>query len=277
MGYYQIKMDPDSIYLTSFIILNQQFEFLRMPFGLSNAPRTFQAAMLAFFRDFKFVKVYLDDILVHSKSEIEHYIHLIKVLNRLKESNISLKWSKTHFCKPLVVYLGHEISAQGIRADTSRIDSFKIEAPRTKKQLMRTIGILQRFQPFLKNASEELLFITNKLNKNLKLSWSETDTQDLIRIVDKIKARTILSFPNWNAKMELETDASLNAVGGVLFQNSNIIGFFSAKLTESERSYSIPEKEFLAIYKSLTHFKTLVFGVKIHPKVDNKNIPEELV
>jgi hypothetical protein len=105
MGYYQIPIKSEDISKTAFILAGEKYEFLRMPFGLANAPRTFQHTMNGLLKDFDFVKVYLDDILIHSKNIEEHFTHLRAVLETLKNVNASINWEKSNFAKAEVNYL----------------------------------------------------------------------------------------------------------------------------------------------------------------------------
>jgi hypothetical protein len=133
LGYYQISMKPEDIHKTSFMICNQQYEFLRMPFGLANAPRTFQRAMNNLFYDYDFVKVYLNEILVHSTSIEKHYEDLKRVFEKLKEINASINFEKSNFNVKTVCYLGSIISEDGIKADISRFWKYERLVPKTKK------------------------------------------------------------------------------------------------------------------------------------------------
>ena len=270
-GFYQIPVAAEDQHLTSFVILNKQYEFTRMPFGLSNAPRTFQSTMTDMLGSLNFVKIYLDDILIHSSSVEEHEEHIKTVLQILEENMVSINWEKTSLMKDLVKYLGHILSSQGVQPDTTRINSLTFKEPRTKREIMRTLGTLQWFRPFLRNAAEKLRFLTEKLRKGNKKRWSEQDTKSLESVVAEIKEQTLLNYPDWNSKMEIETDASDYAIGAVLKQSNKLLGFYSHILSGSECRYSTPEKEFYALLRALEHFRTLVFGQTIIVSTDSRN------
>ena len=272
MGVYQIPVAENDRHLTSFVILNQQFEFTRMPFGLCNAPRTFQSAMMGLFGHLSYVKICLDDILVHSTSIESHKKHLYEVLQILLDNGISINWSKTHLRRTEVKYLGHILSAEGCRPDISRIDNLKLQPPKNKREAMRVLGTLQWFRPYINQASHKFLFLTQKLKKDEHFQWSQDDTSKLFKIVSEIKQQTLLSYPNWLYEFTLETDASNYAIGAVLKQKGKLIGFFSYTLSGSELNYSITEKEYFAILKSTEHFRTIIFGQKILIYTDNRNI-----
>lgn len=121
MGYYQIPIETSDILKTAFILAAEVFEFTRMPFGLTNAPRTFQRVMNTILGDLFYVKIYLDDILIHSKSIQEHVLHLKTVFQRLTTADASINFEKSNFAQYSVKYLGNEISEKGIKPDVRRV------------------------------------------------------------------------------------------------------------------------------------------------------------
>jgi hypothetical protein len=168
MGYYQIPVAKEDTYKTAFSLDKGHYEFLRMPFGLSNAPRTFQHAMNKLFKEFTYVKVYLDDILVNSPTEEIHCLHLQNVLNILKNQGIAINFSKSNLFKNEVVYFGHLISSDGIKADISRVSTFENYILKTAKQLQRTIGLINWFRLYIKNLSIKMASLIDKIKKNKK-------------------------------------------------------------------------------------------------------------
>ena len=129
MGYYQIKMDEKAIKYTSFVLGDHQYDFCRMSFGLSNAPRTFQRAMRALFKDQVFIKGYLDNILIHSRTQEDRLEHINIFYNIVKENKLSVNYEKSYFWKAEVTYLGNIINADGIRADISRVNTSTTSDP----------------------------------------------------------------------------------------------------------------------------------------------------
>ncbi|MGL6130107.1 MAG: reverse transcriptase family protein [Fusobacteriaceae bacterium] len=123
LGYYQIKVKPEDQNKTAFVVQEGHYKFLRMPFGLTNAPRTFQRAIESIFHDTTFVKIFLDDILIFSKSINEHAEHLEEVLKILKEESISINFNKSKFASREVKYLGLIVNADGIKPDISNVEN----------------------------------------------------------------------------------------------------------------------------------------------------------
>ncbi|KRH91864.1 putative LTR transposable element, partial [Pseudoloma neurophilia] len=149
---------------TDFSILGDKYEFLRLPFGLKNAPFFFQKTMYRILSKFNYVKVFIDDILIYSKNINEHYEHLNTILKHLLENNVSINPEKCHFAKESVKFLGYEINENGYCADTSRVEKFdNFKPPTSKKKIMSLVGTLQWFRPFVPNMSKKLLPITDKL------------------------------------------------------------------------------------------------------------------
>ncbi|KAG0438776.1 Retrovirus-related Pol polyprotein from transposon 17.6 [Dictyocoela muelleri] len=141
LGYYQIPMAEESIKYTAFSFNNKRYDFMRMPFGLSNAPCTFQRAMDSLLGNLKFGKVYLDDIIIDSEYESRHLQHLEEVLNLMQINNISINYEKCEFFKKEVSFLGHTISVDGIKANLDRLEPLKNIKPRNKKHIQRIVGI----------------------------------------------------------------------------------------------------------------------------------------
>eukprot|EP00477_Mikrocytos_mackini_P002447 GAHX01002736.1.p1 GENE.GAHX01002736.1~~GAHX01002736.1.p1 ORF type:complete len:1367 (-),score=220.68 GAHX01002736.1:80-4180(-) len=271
-GYYQIGILEEDIPLTSFSLNDQQYEFLRMPFGLCNAPHTFQRAMQYLFGTHPFIKCYLDDVLIHSQSSQEHCKHLETFFNIVKDNGLAINYDKSHFNKDNVKYLGYLVDKEGIRPDLSRMDTFDLTEPKNKKQLKRIIGLIQWYRPFIKNLSDKLAFLTSMTRDTEKLTWDGDKTNLLKDLLNEIKEQTLLHFPDFANPFELTVDASNTGLGGVLYQDNKIIGFFSKKLTETEKNYSIVERETLAILRSIEHFKTIIFSNKIYVHSDNRNL-----
>eukprot|EP00477_Mikrocytos_mackini_P000180 GAHX01000190.1.p1 GENE.GAHX01000190.1~~GAHX01000190.1.p1 ORF type:complete len:526 (+),score=71.90 GAHX01000190.1:1842-3419(+) len=271
-GYYQIPVNPEHQFLTSFVLGDKQYEFLRMPFGLTNAPRTSQNAMNNLFNEFKYVAVYLDDIVIFSTSFKEHKEHVKRVLDRLKEHSISINFEKSSFNKPSINYLAHIISKNGILPDISRVSSIENFTPKTKKQIRKVVGFLQWFRNFIPQLSKRIHSITEKTKADTTFSWTNKDSQTVKEIIDELKQKTLLQHPDLNSSFVLQTDASDYAIGAALLQNNKPIGFFSAKLSTTEQRYSIVEKETYAILRALRHFKTLVFNSLVHIETDNANL-----
>ncbi|KAG0442508.1 Transposon Tf2-9 polyprotein [Dictyocoela muelleri] len=275
-GFHNIEIAEEHQHLTSFVLPWGQYEYTRIPFGIKTAPRYFQSVMSSIFRDLPYVKIFIDDLLISSNSIKEHYEHLKEVISRLIKMNISVNFKKSNFFKEEVVYLGNKISKYGIQADTGRIDLIKFKIPEigkvTLKKIKSIIGSIEWFRPFIKNLSFKLEILNMKTRKNKKLFWTEEDSIMVENILKEIQENTLLHHPNLNDNFILECDASNTSIGSVLKQNGNPIAFYSKSLSKSELNYSISEKEMLAIFKSLNHFKRLILGGEVIVYTDHRNL-----
>ena len=244
-----------------------------MPFGSANAPKVFQRIMNTILGFLPFLKVFLDDILIFSNNEDEHSNHITQVLNILKDNNLTIGFEKSTFFAKEVKYLGHIISENGIKPDIERIKDLKgFNSPRNKKQLQKLIGTINWFRPFINNLSNKLSPITKKLKISQEFTWSQKEQEIINEILNEIKKSTMLGIPDLNNPFYLDTDASETAIGATLYQENQLIGFFSKTLTESQRNYSNTERELLAIIEALKHFRTIIYGTKIIIRTDHSNL-----
>lgn len=133
--------------------------------------------------DLNFVKVYLDDILIHSESEDQHLEHIKEVMTRLYNSNVSINYEKSEFLIESVSFLGHTISRKGISPNIDRIEPLRKIKPRNKRQIQRVLGILNWYRGFIPNASKKTIFLTEKLKGDSKFTWNKADDQQLNEII----------------------------------------------------------------------------------------------
>ncbi|KAG0439135.1 Transposon Tf2-9 polyprotein, partial [Dictyocoela muelleri] len=272
-GYYQIKMHEKSQKYTAFVIENQKYEWRRMPFGLTNAPKTFQKAMDRFFGHLDFVKVYLDDIIIHSSTTEAHENHLITVMSILNENNIKININKCEFFKEKVIFLGHQISETGIGINESLVKNFLFKKPKNKRGIQKLLGFLNYFKSFIKEFSKKTLFLTDMLrSKQINIHWNPEHTNMYIEILRELLIAPVLTYPDPDQEFILETDASDRAIGAVLKQKKTIVAFYSHKFSSSVEKYTSMEKEALRILKSLIFFRPYVIGSKIIIYTDNRNL-----
>ncbi|XP_065213391.1 uncharacterized protein LOC135840687 isoform X1 [Planococcus citri] len=250
------------------------FEYLRMPFGLRNAPQTYQRFMDAMFRDFDFVICYLDDILIFSANEEEHLRHLEMVLKRLHEYGLTINPRKCQLGKTKVKFLGHDVSAEGFEPTESNVERIlKLPLPQNVHELRRAIGSFSFYRAHMPNIASLLAPLNDMIKGHPKkrdktpVNWTE-DTKKAFEECKKLLASaTQLAVPNFSCPFMLTTDASDIAIGAVLEQmrpdgTIEPLGFFSQKLTEPQQRYPVYDRELLAIYEAVQHFRHLIEG---HP------------
>ena len=271
-GYHQIAMDPESIKYTSFTVPQGQFEYTRLPFGLSTAPASFQRALTNFIGDIPGIFIYLDDILIASPDENTHSQSLTELLRRLKKEDVSINFSKCSFFVTEVKFIGHIIKDSTVRADISNLNKSKLERPPSNnKELRSLIGYINWFREYIPRISELLSPLNNKLSEK-KFSWDPSDAQLVLKISEEIEKQQVLHIPALNKPFKLYTDASDKGISGVLLQENNLIRLFSRKFSDVQTRYSIVEKECLAVVESLTRFRELIRQSHVDIFTDNKNI-----
>ncbi|KAG0435849.1 Transposon Ty3-G Gag-Pol polyprotein [Dictyocoela muelleri] len=270
-GYHQISIKKEDIFKTAFIIMGGHYEYTRMPFGLSNAPKTFQRAMKNMLDEFEYVKIFLDDILIFSENLADHKLHVESVLKKLKYNGLTINKSKSKFLNEKIVYLGRLITQQGITIEPNKNIAFNTSTiPTTKKKLQKLLGTINWFRPFIAGLSSMMIPITEKL-KYEKISWNEKDTEIIKKIFNEIQKAPTIAHIDPNKDVTLYCDSSEYAIGSILVQHKSIVGIYSYKFNKTEINYSISEKELYSIVKSLLHFRVTILGHKIFVYTDSKN------
>ncbi|KAI5965705.1 uncharacterized protein KGF55_001067 [Candida pseudojiufengensis] len=278
-GYHQIPMSSDSVKFTSFSTTYGQYEWLVMPFGLRNAPATFQRIMNMIFHDFigRFVVVYLDDILIYSKSEQEHMEHLTLVFQKLHEHNLVAKQKKSEFFKKSTTFLGFKISSNGIATADDKIKAvMEWELPTTPRKFQSLFGFMSNYRRFIKNFSAKARPLILAGLKQIRANSPEVK-EAFEQLKLDLKSSLVLKPPEINGTYMITTDASDYALGAVIEildkKTSKIKGtvaFYSKALDKHQRNYSIREKELLAIIQTLTRFRHFLLGSTFVIKTDHK-------
>lgn len=231
-GYHQIRVRDRDAYKTAFRTHDGHYEFLVMPFGLSNAPSTFQATMNLMLKPYlrKFVVVFFDDILIYSPNVEMHGIHLREVLNCLLHNEFYIKLSKCIFCQDSIEYLGHIVVQGGVKADEKKVEAMNNwPTPKTQKQLRGFLGLTGYYRRFVKGYATIASPLTNLLKKD-GFEWGE-EAEEAFQTLKKTMTNTpVLKLPDFEEPFILETDASGAAIGAVLMQGNHPISFFSRKL-----------------------------------------------
>ncbi|MEG0619337.1 MAG: reverse transcriptase domain-containing protein [Bacilli bacterium] len=273
MGYHQITIDRESRKYTAFSTSFGHFEYKRMPFGLCNAPRVFQRIMRELLGHLYFTKVFLDDILIHSKNISEHFEHLKTVLTILKENNVSINFEKSKFATEEVRYLGHIIDKNGIMPDTSNmLKPTELYPANSIRKIRRLCGYINWFRPYIPSISQKMIPISNLTKKTCKIKWGEEHSKIVDNILQEINQKMKLRYPNYNEPFNLDVDASELGMGGILYQSHGIIGIFSAKFSDTEIRYTVSEKEMLSVITALKKFKKIIYLSKIIIYSDHANL-----
>ena len=242
-----------------------------MPFGLKNAPATFQRYMQVVLHDFlyKGVDVYLDDIVVYTETEEEHVSLLRQVIDKLEAVGFRLKRSKCKFFEPSISYLGHVISSGQVRPTNDNIKAI-IDFPRpTNVQGVQSfVGKANYYRDFVENMSRIIAPLTRLTRKNVDFVWTDEQERAFNDVKRILTTEPVIAIFDPSLPTELTTDASKLGLAGILTQKhedgkSHVISYWSRKTNDAESRYSAVELECLAVLEALEHYRVYVEGTTI--------------
>ncbi|GBG91783.1 hypothetical protein CBR_g53672 [Chara braunii] len=256
-GYHQIEMAEEDVHKTAFKTRYGTYEYLVMPFGLCNAPGTFQTEMHRIFRPYldKFMVVYLDDILVFSKTTREHAEHLALVLQSLRDSQYKINREKSSFGVPSVIYLGHVISGDGLAPEAAKVAAIQDRPqPQTVRDVRSFLGLASYYRKFVRNFSAVAAPLTNLTKKDTPFLWSLHCHMAFARLKQALTRAPVLKLPDPTLPFVLTTDASQYGIGAVLQQDDGNglrpVEFMSKKIKTQKLQDSTYEKELYALVKA---------------------------
>ena len=283
-GYWQIPIRAEDQHKTAFRSRYGHYEWKVMPFGLCNAPATFQRFMNDIFRDLLdvCVVVYLDDILVFSNTEEEHRLHLQQVLQRLRDHHLVAKPKKCLLGQPRIEFLGHVIGNGCLEMSSEKVKA--IQQWKTpfcsQKEVRAFLGLASYYRRFIRNFAKVAAPISDLLQKDQELFWTTEAEQAVKSLKEAITTAPVLQIADPNKPFTITTDASGIAVGAVLEQEAedkcmHPVAFTSQKLRPEQRHYEVRDLELLAIVHALKTWRPYLLGQKVRVLTDH--IPLESI
>jgi hypothetical protein len=274
-GYHQLKVRKEDVPKTAFRTRYGHYEFLVMPFGVTNAPAVFMDLMNRIFLPYldEFVVVFIDDILVYSKSEEDHEKHLRTVLQTLRREKLYAKPSKCEFNLRSISFLGHVVSAEGISVDPSKIQAVRDwPVPRTVKEIQSFIGLAGYYRRFVQDFSKIAAPITRLTRKGERYEWTEECASAFEKLKEKLTTTPILKTPSGTGGMVIYSDASGKGLGCVLMQHGHVIAYASRQLKPHERNYPTHDLELAAVIFALKIWRHYLLGDHVMIYTDHKSL-----
>ncbi|KAI3725499.1 hypothetical protein L1987_65289 [Smallanthus sonchifolius] len=274
-GYHQLRVQEDDIPKTAFRTRYGHYEFLVMPFGLTNAPAVFMDLMNRVCKLYldKFVIVFIDDILIYSRSKEEHKQHLRLILELLQNEKLYAKFSKCEFWLKEVHFLGHMINEKGIHVDPAKIEAItKWETPKTPTEIRQFLGLACYYRRFIENFSKISHSLTLLTQKDRKFEWGDKQKEAFQLLKHKLCNAPILTLLEGTDGFVIYCDASHQGLGCVLMQKDKVIAYASRQLKVHEKNYTTHDLELGAVVFALKIWRHYLYGTKCTIFTDHKSL-----
>lgn len=276
-GFHQIEIDKKDIPKTAFSVENGHYEFVRMPFGLRNAPATFQRVMDNIMSGIQNEKclIYMDDVIIYSSTLNEHMNRLKEVFFRLRKYNLKIQPDKCEFLRKEVSYLGHIITEKGVKPNPDKVAAVqRFPVPKNQKEIKSFLGMAGYYRRFIPNFAKITKPLTKLLQKDIDFNFNSECMESFELLKKTLISSPILIYPNFEEEFVLTTDASAFALGSVLSQGpigkDLPIAYASRTLCTTETKYSVIERELLAIIWSVHHFRPYLYGRRFKLVTDHR-------
>jgi len=276
-GFWQIRMAPEDMKKTALITKSGLYDWTVMPFGLKNATNTFIRTMSEVFKDLgdRFLKVFVDDLNIHSENWEDHLQHLEAVLSRLREVKLKLNPSKCYFVAESIVFLGHVVSKEGTKPDLGKIDAvLRFPEPKTVTNVRSFLGLTGYYRKYIRRYSRLASPLFELTKKDVAFVWN----QDCQRAFDDLKRALmeapILVRPDFKEPFCLDVDWSTKGVGAILSQREGrfkkVVVYASKGLTVAQRKFHPMEGECYALIRGIMHFKQYLHQTHFTLRTDHK-------
>ncbi|XP_057708757.1 uncharacterized protein tanc1b isoform X4 [Corythoichthys intestinalis] len=282
-AYHLVRIREGDEWKTAFKTPLGHFEYLVMPFGLTNAPAVFQSLINDILRDMLnvFCFVYLDDILIFSRSLQEHHQHVRMVLQRLLENKLFVKAEKCEFHQGSIQFLGFIVEKGQLRPDPAKIKAVaEWPTPTSRKQLQRFLGFANFYRRFIQNYSMRAEPLTRLTSNKRPFVWSPVAEAAFVSLKRSFTSSPVLVHADPDLPFVVEVDASSSGVGAILSQRSSVdqklhpCAFYSRRLTPAEANYDVGNRELLAIVQALQEWRHWLEGTEVPFQIltDHKNL-----
>jgi hypothetical protein len=266
-GYHLVRVHPDDVHKTAFNTRYGHYEWNVLPFGLTNAPATFQTLMNEIFADFidVFVIVYLDDILIFSNTIEEHRVHVRQVLERLRKHSLYANREKCEFGRKSIQFLGHIISQDGISMEPSKLNHIRDwPVPKSIEDIRSFLGLTGYYRRFIHKFSHIAAPLSNLTRKNARFLWTTTEQKAFDELKTAMTTGPVLIVPDDSLPFTVTTDASNYAVGAALSQDQGHglqpVAFMSHRMSPAQSNYPTHEQELLAVIRALSEWRHYLDG-----------------
>lgn len=260
-GYYQVSLTNRAKHISAFVTPDGLYQYRVMPFGMKNAPSTFQRMMNNVISGLTNVRAYLDDLVIFDESWTEHIFHLNELLNKLALAKLTVNLAKSSFAHATISYLGHQVGKGQMTPLTAKIEAIhKITPPTNRKELRRYLGMVGYYRRFCPNFSQVASPLTDLISPKVKFEWSCQCQEAFNKLKHLLVSHPVLKSPDFIKCFKVQVDACDTGVGAVLLQESEADGFLhpvcylSRKFKPHQRAYSIIEKELLALVIALENW-----------------------
>ena len=278
-AYWQVEVEEKDRDKTAFCTREGLFHFNVMPFGLCNAPATFQRLMDMLLAGLLWESclVYIDDVIIMGKDVQSHLNNMAAVFSRLRDAGLKVKPSKCEFFKKEVKFMGHVVSNHGISTDPLKTDKIaQWPTPINQQQLQQFLGLASYYRRFVRGFAAICRLLYQLTEKNAPFRWTSECDNAFCELKQLLTSAPVLSYPDFSKPFILDTDASNVGIGAVLSQNHNgrehVVAYASKFLTKAERNYSVTCRELLAIVTFTNHFRQYLLGCEFVLRTDHHSL-----
>lgn len=274
-GFWNIKLEDESSYLCTFNTPFGRYRYLRLPFGISSAPEVFHKAVHDMFESVEKAESSMDDIIIWGSTKEEHDTSLRATLDIARRNNLKLNRDKCVLGVSQLVFLGDQLSDEGIKPDDSKVSAIKnFPTPNNKQELQRFLGMITYLAKWVPDLSQKSAPLRALLEEKNMWQWGHEQEKALQLLKDIITSDPVLQFYDQKKPIRISTDASSHGLGAVVLQLNEDkwqpVAYSSRSLTTAEKNYAQIEKELLGIVSACERFHQFIYGKRIQIETDHK-------